>query len=269
MDDPTEAFSAELGALAVDLVRRAGALVAEGRDQAGLDVDTKSTPTDVVTEMDRRSERFLSEQIRARRPSDAILGEEGARQEGRSGVRWLIDPIDGTVNYLYGLPMYAVSVAAEYDGAMVAGAVHNPSLGETYHAVRGRGAWLGNRRLAGGTATRLDQALIGTGFAYDAARRARQGQVVAALLPRVRDVRRNGAASLDLCHAAAGRLDGFYEGGLSPWDYGAGCLIAAEAGLVVQGLHGRPVGPQFVLAAAAAIAGELTELLEGLGADAA
>lgn len=268
----------ELLDLAIDLARRAGTLVADGRRQAGdpvgraaagLGVDTKSTPTDVVTELDRASERFLTEQLLRHRPHDAILGEEGGARDGRSGVRWLIDPIDGTVNFLYGLPAYAVSVAAERDGVIVAGAVHSPASGETFHAALGRGAWLGERRLAGPSATTLDQALVGTGFAYDAHTRAEQAGVAAQLLPRVRDIRRLGAASLDLCYAAAGRLDAYYERGLSPWDFAAGALVAQEAGVVVHGLRGRAAGPVFVLAAAAPIAEELAGVLEELGADGA
>ncbi|HEX5493130.1 MAG TPA: inositol monophosphatase family protein [Mycobacteriales bacterium] len=269
---------ADLVDLAVELACRAGALVRRGRaavdpDGTGVDlaarlgVDTKSSPTDVVTEMDRASERMLSAELRARRPDDAILGEEGAASDGSSGVRWLVDPIDGTVNYLYGLPVYAVSVAAEVNGRVVAGAVHNPESGETFRAVRGGGAWLGDRRLTGPAVASLDQALVGTGFSYDAAVRAEQARVVAALLPRVRDVRRLGAASLDLCFAAAGRLDAYFERGLSPWDYAAGCLVAREAGLVVHGLRGRPAGPWFVLAAGAGVAGDLAGRLEDLAAD--
>jgi Archaeal fructose-1,6-bisphosphatase and related enzymes of inositol monophosphatase family len=264
--------------LAVHLVHRAGALVLRGRAEAGPDglgrdlsgrlrVATKSSPTDVVTEMDRAAERLVGSELAVRRPQDAVLGEEGASRAGSSRVRWVVDPIDGTVNYLYGIPMYAVSVAAEVDGQVVAGAVHNPVSGETFRAVRGGGAWLGDQRLGGPGATSLGQSLVGTGFAYDAAVRAEQAQVIARLLPVVRDVRRMGAASLDLCYAAAGRLDAYFERGLKPWDHAAGGLVAAEAGLVVHGLRGRPAGPWFVLAAGAGIAEELTTVLEALDAD--
>lgn len=268
-----------LADLAVELARRAGELVRRGRaggdtgGSARLDVSTKSSPTDVVTDMDRASEHLLVAELSARRPDDAILGEEGGSRAGSSGVRWLIDPIDGTANYLYALPMYAVSVAAERDGQVVAGAVHNPASGETFRAVRGGGAWLGDRRLDVRTGSTsggdLARALVGTGFGYRAADRAEQAAVLARLLPRVRDVRRMGAASLDLCFAAAGRLDAYFERGLSPWNYAAGCLVAEEAGLVVHGLRGRPAGPWFVLAAAPDLAADLAATLEELAADGA
>lgn len=269
---------AALADLAVELACRAGALVERGRaavdpDGTALDlperlgVDTKSSPTDVVTQMDRASERLLADELGARRPHDAVLGEEGAARDGSSGVRWVVDPIDGTVNYLYGLPGYAVSVAAEVNGQVVAGAVHSPVSGETFRAIRGGGAWLGDRRLTGPRTGSLAQALVGTGFSYDARIRAEQARVVARLLPEVRDLRRLGAASLDLCFAAAGRLDAYFERGLHPWDYAAGCLIAQEAGLVVHGLRGRPAGPRFVLVAGAGIADALARRLEELVAD--
>jgi myo-inositol-1(or 4)-monophosphatase len=265
----------ELLAIAVDLARRAGALVAEGRarvglDRARLDVQSKSTPTDVVTAMDRASERFLVGELRRLRPGDAILGEEGGPQAGSTGVRWLVDPIDGTVNYLYGLPQYAVSVAAEAGGAVVAGAVHNPASGETFLASAGGGAWLAapgqpDRRLRVTGCTELAQALVSTGFGYSALDRAAQAVVVAAVLPRVRDIRRFGSAALDLCFLAAGRVDAYYEHGLHLWDYAAGGLVAAEAGAELTGLHGRPPGEELFVAAAPGVApaffAMLTELI--------
>jgi len=265
----------ELVRIAVGLAQQAGALVAAGRDQAGgdpaaLEVAAKTTPTDVVTAMDRAAERLLAGELRRLRPDDAILGEEGAQAQGSSGVRWLVDPIDGTVNYLYGLPQYAVSVAAESGGAVLAGAVHNPASGETFWAGRGTGAWLSvpgraDQRLVVTGCDRLDLALVATGFGYDAALRARQAAVVAALLPRVRDIRRLGSAALDLCFLAAGRLDGYYETSLHPWDYAAGALIAAEAGAVLSGLRGRPLGAAVAAAAAPGLALALFGLLEDLG----
>ena len=264
----------QLLAIAVDLARRAGALVAEGRARAGLDrarlnVQSKSTPTDVVTAMDRASEQFLIGELRRLRPGDAILGEEGGPQAGSTGVRWLVDPIDGTVNYLYGLPQYAVSVAAEAGGAVVAGAVHNPVSGETFLAAAGGGAWLAapggpNRRLRVTGCTELAQALVSTGFGYSAADRAVQAVVVAAVLPQVRDIRRFGSAALDLCFLAAGRVDAYYEHGLHAWDYAAGGLVAAEAGAELTGLHGRPPGEELYVAAAPGVAPAFFALLTGL-----
>src|SRR5262249_2627280 len=149
----------------------------------------------------------------------------------KTGVRWLVDPIDGTVNFVLGLRQYAVSVAAEVDGVVIAGCVHNPESGETFHATRGGGAFAGERRLAGPRDIPLERAIVGTGFGYDPVVRARQGVVVAAMLPRIGDIRRLGSAALDLCALAEGRLDAYFEAGLNPWDWAAGLLIATEVGL--------------------------------------
>ena len=240
---------AALLALAVELVRRAGDLARDGRGDALDVVESKSSPTDAVTAMDRASERLVLAGLRAARPDDAVLGEEGGAREGGSGVRWVLDPIDGTVNYVYGIPQYAVSLAAEVDGVTVAGVVRNPVTGEEWTAVRGQGAWRAGRRLTGSSKADLATALIATGFGYEASQRARQAGVVAALLPEVRDIRRLGSAALDLCFAAEGRVDAFYEQGLRPWDLAAGGLIAAEAGLRVTGLGGGPAGEAMTLAA--------------------
>ena len=254
-------------AVAEQLARGAGDLVSRARAAgSGLGADTKSTPTDLVTEVDRASERWLAERLAALRPDDAVLGEEGADRPGGSGVRWLLDPIDGTVNFLYGLRPYAVSVAAEQAGQVVAGCVHDPTSGETFTAVRGGGAWLDGRPLGGRwLAPTLDRAVIGTGFGYDAGLRGGQGRVLAGVLPRVGNVRRLGSAALDLCYVAAGRLDGYYEHGLKAWDRAAGELVATEAGARVTGLRGRPPGAVTV-AASPAVADELCTLLEELGA---
>jgi myo-inositol-1(or 4)-monophosphatase len=254
--------------LAVELAEGAGRLAVEGRNER-LSIGSKSTSTDLVTDVDRRVERWLVEQLGRRRPGDAVLGEEGGDRaaDGASRVRWVLDPIDGTVNFVLGIPQYAVSVAAEVEGAVVAGAVCNPVTGETFHAARGAGAWLGPARLRGPRDVPLERAVIGTGFAYDAAMRARQIAVVAPLLPRVADIRRLGAASLDLCFVAAGRLDGYFEAGLHPWDHAAGGLIAAEAGCAVSGLRGRPPSERLYAAAGPALADDLFAVLAELGAD--
>jgi myo-inositol-1(or 4)-monophosphatase len=181
-------------------------------------------------------------------------------------VRWVLDPIDGTVNYLYGLPQYAVSLAAEVDGAVVAGVVINAATGAEWTATRGGGAWHEGRRLTPSVRTTLDQALVGTGFGYDAKRRAHQGAVVAQLITRVRDIRRFGAAALDLCAVAEGTLDAYYEKGLNPWDHAAGGLIATEAGATVAGLNGAPPGLGMVVAAPPALFGPLHDLLVELDA---
>src|SRR3954447_19456186 len=210
------------------------------RAEGITDVETKSTDTDVVTAADKAVERQVVEALRHRRPGDGVLGEEygDAAASGPGAVRWILDPIDGTVNYLYGLPQYAVSLAAEAGGQVVAGVVINAATGDEWTATLGGGAWRGDRRLSGSARTTLDQSLLATGFAYDPARRAHQGAVLAGLITRVRDIRRLGAAAIDLCLAAEGGVDAYFEKGLNPWDHAAGGLIAAEAGLRVAGLDG-------------------------------
>jgi fructose-1,6-bisphosphatase/inositol monophosphatase family enzyme len=242
-------------------------------------VETKSSPTDVVTEMDRRSEALITSRIRAHRPGDAVLGEEGGQTAGgpagdeRDGglpgrVRWIVDPLDGTVNYLYGLFDWAVSIAAELDGTVVAGVVEVPRRGETFTAVAGQGAWLhqGEARVAlhCTSGVPLGQALVGTGFGYDSGRRRVQGEVIAALLPYVRDIRRGGSAAVDLCSVAAGRLDAFFERGLNYWDFAAGGLIAREAGAAVGGLAGRTESTSMTVAAGPGLYQELDTFLTNL-----
>jgi len=232
---------------------------------------TKSSPTDVVTEMDRAAEALITERLRAQRPGDAILGEESG-ESGHGRVRWIVDPLDGTVNYLYGLPDWAVSIAAEVDGTPVVGVVTVPAHGEVFTAIAGEGAWLrvGDApplSLRCNTGVALAKALVATGFGYAAARRKAQGQVVAAVLPRVRDIRRGGSAAVDLCSVAAGRLDAFYERGLNYWDYAAGGLIVTEAGARLGGLAGRPASPEMAIAAEPVLFDQLRGLLASLHAD--
>jgi myo-inositol-1(or 4)-monophosphatase len=260
----------QLLALAVGTAREAAALVAEGRASAGDQVDVKSSSVDVVTAVDTASERLIVDRLLAARPDDAVLGEEGASREGGSGVRWIVDPIDGTVNFLYDLPAYAVSIAAEVDGVVRAGAVLNVATGDLFTATTGGGAWLSTParpepvRLRGSSPASLEQTLVGTGFGYRQEQRRAQGAVVAALLPQVRDIRRMGSAALDLCAAAAGRLDAHYELHLNPWDHAAGGLVAAEAGLVVTGLPGRPFADPMAIAAAPSIADAFVRLIADL-----
>ena len=266
----TATSPAALAAFAVRLATGAADLIRAARDTADgpvLRADSKSTETDLVTATDRASERWLVERILATRPDDGVLGEEGSDRPGSSGVRWIVDPIDGTVNFVLGLPQYAVSVAAEVDGTVVAGAVTNVVTGEVFRGWAGGGAYLGDRTLHGPRAVPLERAVIGTGFSYSAQQRARQVAVVASLLPRIADIRRLGSASLDLCAVAAGRLDGYFEAGLSPWDCAAGLVIAAEAGVVLSGLRGRAAGGPFTVVAGERCAADLIALLEEYGAD--
>jgi myo-inositol-1(or 4)-monophosphatase len=263
--------------------------------------------------MDGRAEELIRARILAVRPDDTILGEEGGQVEGAADApaRWVVDPLDGTVNYLYGLHDWAVSIAAEVDGEIVVGAVYVPMRGELFTAVRGEGAWLesshgssvpargegdslesvaassppaaratsdsesdipdisifGRISLRCGPGVPLDQALVGTGFGYTAERRKVQGEVVAALLPLIRDIRRNGAASVDLCAVAANRVDAYYERGLNYWDYAAGALVAAEAGAVVGDTRGGPPSTSMTVVAGPALFGPLRDALAALDAE--
>jgi myo-inositol-1(or 4)-monophosphatase len=259
----------ELLEVAVAVASRAADLAHTQRLAGVGTVGTKSTDTDLVTDADRNVERLIGELLRARRPDDRILGEEfGPGGGGATGrVRWVVDPIDGTVNYVYGIPYYAVSIAAEVDGIVVAGVVRSVETGEEWTAVRGQGAWRAGVRLAGSSVSRLDQALVATGFAYDAGRRVHQAGVLANMIAQIRDIRRFGAAALDLCAAAEGRVDAYYEKGLGAWDHAAGGLVAHEAGLRVSGLRGAPPGPDLVLAAPAGVYQQLHDLLVTLDAD--
>jgi myo-inositol-1(or 4)-monophosphatase len=259
----------ELLSIAVRIAGEAAATARRMRAEAITDVQTKSTDTDVVTAADRAVERQVVAALRAERPGDAVLGEEyGDSTEPATGsVRWILDPIDGTVNYLYGLPQYAVSLAAEVDGVVVAGVVRNAATGEEWTATLGGGARRGDRRLTGSVRTTLDQSLVATGFGYDRARRAHQGTVLAGLITRVRDIRRFGAAALDLCMAAEGMVDAYFEKGLNPWDHAAGGLVATEAGLRVGGLSGRPAGGRMYVAAPPELFGALHDALVELDAD--
>jgi myo-inositol-1(or 4)-monophosphatase len=261
----------ELHELAVSAAREAGAMVLEAR-RGRIDVaGTKSSATDVVTEVDRRSEALLVDRLLSARNDDGILGEEGADHVGETGVRWVLDPIDGTVNFLYDLPHWAVSVAAEVDGVVVVGVVEAPALGQTYVAVRGRGAKMHDRygvhELRANDPVPIESALVGTGFGYRADRRASQARVVAAMLPEVRDIRRLGACALDLCAVGSGRLDAYFERGVNAWDHAAGGLVALEAGAVVGGLHGAPAGEDMLLAAGPALFEALEPRLVALRAD--
>ncbi|SFP50947.1 myo-inositol-1(or 4)-monophosphatase [Geodermatophilus dictyosporus] len=256
--------------LAVYTAREAAALITRERGSAAAAVDVKSSPTDVVTAVDTAAEQLITSRLLAARPDDGLLGEEGADRQGTSGVRWVVDPIDGTVNFLYGLRGYAVSIAAQVDGATVAGAVLDVPTGELFTATAGGGAFLSTPaepepvRLSGNRPDSLGQTLVATGFGYRVEQRRAQGAVVAALLTEVRDIRRQGCASLDLCSVAAGRVDAYYELDLKPWDHAAGALVAAEAGLVVTGLPGRPFAAPMAVAVPETVAEPFLALLDRL-----
>jgi myo-inositol-1(or 4)-monophosphatase len=252
--------SDELLAVAVEAARAAAAVLVERYEAVGgpRDLRTKSTPTDLVSAADLEAERAIRDVLARRRPDDGILGEEeGGDVEGTSGLRWVVDPLDGTVNYLFGLPQWCVSVACE--GRV--GAILDPVRDELFEVVAGGPATLGGEPLRASRRTDLETALVATGFAYDAGVRARQAEVIARVIPRVADIRRMGSAALDLAWTAAGRYDAFFERGVSAWDIAAGTMVCVAAGLEVRELAPRDGLPGGVLAAPAAIAGELFELV--------
>ncbi|MGH3936387.1 MAG: inositol monophosphatase family protein [Pseudonocardiaceae bacterium] len=255
----------QLRATAVAVVRQVGDLVTRMRVAGTGQVHTKTSATDVVTTADTAAERLARRLLAQWRPGEPVLGEEeGGTSPPAGQLYWMVDPIDGTVNYLYGLPWYAVSVAVQRDGQSLAAAVGQPADGRLWSAALGCGADCDGVVLRVSEATQLELSLIGTGFSYRPERRARQATMVAGMLPRIRDLRRAGSAALDLCSVASGWLDGFVEHGLHRWDWAAGALIAAEAGAVVRL---PPPGSDLVLAAAPGIADALTELVTRCGAD--
>ncbi len=262
-----------LGALAERLAREAGALVREGRPRRVDVASTKTSPIDVVTAMDLASEALLRDVLARERPDDGILGEEEGHMTGTTRVTWVLDPIDGTVNYLYGIPAYAVSVAA-VTGPPVPGrwtvqaaCVHAVADGRTWTALRGHGAHLDGEPLSVNPPAPLAESLVGTGFGYVAERRRAQARVLAELLPLVRDIRRIGSAAMDLCLVAGGELDAYFERGLAPWDLAAASLVAQEAGAVVTGLRGAPATDAMTVAGPAPTVAALVALLERLDAD--
>lgn len=263
----------ELRELAERFARSAGDMVRQGRPDRVSVAATKSSDVDPVTAMDLASEAHLRALIAEHRPGDGILGEESGLEPGSTGITWVLDPIDGTVNYLYGVPAYAISVGVvtgEPDPALwtpVAGAVHSVPESVTYSAGRGQGATRDGVPLRVNEPRELATSLVGTGFGYTVARRRVQARVLAELLPRVRDIRRIGSAALDLCRVAEGTLDAHFERGLNPWDLAAGQLMVTEAGGVVTGLRGAPAGVEMSVAGPAATVTVLAELLTALDAD--
>ncbi len=238
---------------ALAVATEAAARIAARAGARDLRIETKSSLTDPVTEVDREVEALIVATLLADRPDDGVLGEEGSDRPGTSGVRWIIDPIDGTVDFMYGIPGCNVSIAAEVDGQVVAAAVVDPLHGDAFAAARGAGATRNGHPIAVTAVADPALALIGTGFGYDPAERARQATVLAHVLPRIRDIRRVGAAAVDLCWVACGRLDGYYERNLKAWDWAAAALIAEEAGATVGTIGDRPLPsalPQATIVAA-------------------
>ncbi|WP_209560246.1 inositol monophosphatase family protein [Frigoribacterium sp. PvP032] len=259
---------AELLAIAVEVTTAAARLAAARRAEGVEVADTKSSLVDVVTHTDREVEDHLRGRLAELRPGDGFLGEEGDPDDSTTGLTWVVDPIDGTVNFLYGIPQWAVSVALVEGGpdpltwTALAACVVNPLSGEVFTASRGGGAWLGEARLVPSAPASVAESLFATGFSYEADRRVEQAAVLGRLIGQVRDLRRLGAASLDLCAVAAGRLDAYAERGLKPWDHAAGVLIAEEAGAVVRGEVGQAPSGRLVVASAPSVAGAVDVLLE-------
>lgn len=265
-------LNAELGDLALAIAREAADLASSGQGDVRVEA-TKSSPLDLVTQMDRACEALIRDRLAQARPGDGFLGEESgeARSAIPGAVRWIVDPIDGTVNYFYGHPNWAVSIAAERDGQTLAGAVVAPALGEEYLAIAGVGSFRVDdgqrRRLRCSTQEDLSMALVATGFGYRRERRIEQARVLAELIPDIRDIRRGGGAAIDLCWVGSGRVDAYYERGLNPWDRAAAGLVASEAGAVVGGLRGQESSQSMTLAGPSKLFEQLEARLVDLAAD--
>ena len=254
-------LASQLLQVATTLAKQAGDMALAGR-KAGLhNVQTKSTATDMVTEFDRASEVLIVEGMRAARPEDAIVGEEGASISGTSGITWYIDPIDGTTNFLYDLPAWAVSIGAEDSSGPLAGVVYIPALGEMFTATRGGGAFLNGAPIQSNNIADVSQALVCTGFSYSADQRTIQAQRVSRFIHQIRDIRRAGAAAIDLCFVACGRIDAYFEENLHQWDISAGILIAHEAGCRSGDFSGHTPRPAEILTTAPAIFDQLSQLI--------
>jgi len=233
----------------LDLALRVGKKAAEllsARPET-LEVSTKSSDVDIVTQMDKASETLIVSSILAERPHDGIIGEEGADRKSTSGITWVIDPLDGTVNYFYGLPGWNVSIAAKDEKGVVVGVVVSPTLQSTWWATRGGGSFHNGKKLTCNDPVELNRTMLATGFAYETEKRTLQLKFINSLLPSIRDIRRNGAAAVDLCFVGAGNVDAYFESGLHEWDVAAGGLIAREAGALVS--EHQIDGQNFTLAA--------------------
>jgi myo-inositol-1(or 4)-monophosphatase len=248
--------------LATEIAAKAAVVVERYAAERTFAIETKSSPTDLVTEADREAEALIVREILAARPNDGLLGEEGALREAASGIRWVIDPIDGTTNFVYGIPAYSISIGVERDGQMVAGVVHDVALKEAYTASLGAGAHLNGRPIQASSRTDLGSSLWGIGFAYDPHRRDAQARFYDRVMVHIRDVRRMGSAALDLCRVACGQLDGYYEFQLNPWDIAAGGIIVREAGGVTRGFHGYTFEQGYVLASNAALSEPMLAVLD-------
>ena len=259
--------------VAMKLAREAGELIVDRRAGHIEVANTKSSDVDVVTAVDKESEEFLYRRLRELRPGDGFLGEEGQVEESTTGITWVVDPIDGTVNFLYNMPHYAVSIAAVTGDPspgtwqVQAGAVYNPATGEMFHASLGNGAFLGERRLRIAEPPPMNLALLATGFAYSKAMRQEQVRILAQLIGEIRDIRRMGTASLDLASVAAGRVDVYFERTLNPWDHAAGELLVTEAGGIITGIRDLPQGREGIFAGHPTLVTQLKARISEVGGD--
>jgi myo-inositol-1(or 4)-monophosphatase len=251
--------SAELLKLAESVARAAGSHLMNR--PSSFTFTEKSSVVDFATQMDQQSEELIVKQILAVRADDGIIAEEGAAKPSKSGITWVIDPLDGTVNYLYGLPGWNVSIAAKDEDGVLVGVVYAPSINGFWSAIRGGGAKYNGNKIKCNDPVTLDKSLLATGFAYDLNLRVSQGDTMAKLLPKIRDLRRNGAAAVDLCYVAMGAIDGYFEGSLKEWDYAAGGLIATEAGAVISGRGGKAADSDLVVCAGPALHAQLLPLI--------
>jgi len=251
--------SAELLKLAESVARAAGSHLMNR--PSSFTFTEKSSVVDFATQMDQQSEELIVKQILAVRADDGIIAEEGAAKPSKSGITWVIDPLDGTVNYLYGLPGWNVSIAAKDADGVLVGVVYAPSINGFWSAIRGEGAKYNGNKIKCNDPVTLDKSLLATGFAYDLNLRVSQGDTMAKLLPKIRDLRRNGAAAVDLCYVAMGAIDGYFEGSLKEWDYAAGGLIATEAGAVISGRGGKAADSDLVVCAGPALHAQLLPLI--------
>jgi myo-inositol-1(or 4)-monophosphatase len=237
----------ELVSLAEEVARAAGALLMQRPDS--FTFTEKSSAVDFATQMDQQAESLIVKSLLAPRPDDGIIAEEGAAQPSKSGITWVIDPLDGTVNYLYGLPGWNISIAAKNQEGVIAGVVFAPTINSLWKATKGGGAYLNNKAIKCNDPVNLNLALIATGFSYDLELRKEQGARIQKLIPQIRDLRRNGAAAVDLCYVAMGAVDAYFESSLKEWDFAAGGLIATEAGALISGrTGGAPDGDMVVCA---------------------
>lgn len=262
----------EILEVARGVARQAGEILLASRPNPArfqlLETSSKSSPTDLVSQMDEASENFIVTSISKHYPADGIIGEEGTNRPGTSGRNWIVDPLDGTINYLYGAEHWAVSIALEDEDGLLLGVVYAPALRVEYFALRGHGATRiddrGETKLPQVSETSLSSALFATGFSYESAKRRKQAEDFFHILPHIQDIRRKGSAALDLCMVADGSVDGYFEVGAKPWDYSAGVLIASEAGAVATGLFGKPASPEYVICAAAELQRSMVQLLESI-----